>query len=42
MAAMHDADLTDDHVTVPGEARRMRYYDPAGDDAVPPEPFQDC
>ncbi len=42
MAAMHDADLTDDHVTVPGEARRMRYCDPAVDDAVPPEPFQDC
>jgi hypothetical protein len=41
MVVMHTAGLTDDHVTTPSEARRMRYYDPALDDAVPPEPFAD-
>ena len=40
MSAMHDAGVTDDHVTTPGEARRMRYYDPGVDDDVAPEPFQ--
>ena len=40
-AAMHEAGLTDDEVTTPGEARRIRYYDPRLDDEVPPEPFED-
>jgi len=39
MASMHAAGFSDDHVTTPSEARRLRYYDPALDDAVPPEPF---
>ncbi len=38
---MHALGLTDDEVTTPSEARRMRYYDPAVDDDVPPEPFAD-
>jgi hypothetical protein len=42
MAAMHAAGLTEDHVTTPGEARLLRYYDPALDEAVPPEPFEGC
>lgn len=39
LAAMHAHGLTDDHVTTPDEARRMRNYDPALDDDVPPEPW---
>lgn len=27
LAAMHEAGLTDDHVSTPSEARRLRYYD---------------
>lgn len=41
VAAMHDAGLTDDEVTTPSEARRLRYYDATVDDDVPPEPFAD-
>jgi hypothetical protein len=41
LAAMHEAGLTDDHVSTPSEARRQRYYDPTVDDDVPPEPFAD-
>lgn len=41
LAAMHQAGLTDDHVTTPSEARRLRYYNPIVDDDVPPEPFAD-
>lgn len=41
MAALQAAGLSDDHVTTVGEARRMRYYDPALDDAVAPEPFEE-
>jgi hypothetical protein len=41
MVAMHALGVTDDHVTTPGDARRMRYYDPRVDDDVVPEPFQD-
>jgi hypothetical protein len=41
LVAMHDAGLTDDEVTTPNEARRLRYYDPGVDDDVPPEPFAD-
>lgn len=39
LARMNAAGLTDDHITIPSEARRLRYYDPDVDDAVPPEPF---
>jgi hypothetical protein len=37
--AMHSAGLTDDHLTIAGEARRLRNYDPAIDDDRPPHPF---
>jgi hypothetical protein len=37
---MHEAGFTDDEVTTPGEARRIRYYDLCLDDDVPPEPFE--
>lgn len=40
-AAMHNAGVTDDHVSIPSEARRMRYHDPTLDDEPPPEPFED-
>jgi hypothetical protein len=40
-AAMHEAGLTDDEVTTPGDARRIRYYDLSLDRDVPPEPFED-
>jgi hypothetical protein len=36
LAAMHDAGLTDDEVTPPSGARRLRYDNPAVDDDVPP------
>jgi hypothetical protein len=39
-SAMHDAELDDDRITTPGEARQMRYYDPRVDNFVPPEPFE--
>jgi hypothetical protein len=39
MVFMHAAGVTDDHVTIPSEARRMRYYDPSLAESVPPEPF---
>jgi hypothetical protein len=39
LARMSVADLADDHITTPREARSLRYYDPDVDDAVPPEPF---
>jgi hypothetical protein len=39
LTAIHKAGLTDDHVTTPSEARRLRYYDATVDDDVPPEPF---
>ena len=38
---MHEAGLTDDHVTTPSGAHRLRYYGPTVDDDVPPEPFVD-
>jgi hypothetical protein len=41
LSLMHDADRTDDHINIASEVRRMRYYDPALDDSVPPEPFSD-
>lgn len=39
-AAMHEHGVTDDEVTTPGEARRLRYYDPGAEDAIPPVPFE--
>jgi hypothetical protein len=39
LSAMHDAKLDDDYVTSPGEARRIRYYDPELDESVPPDLF---
>lgn len=38
-ARMSAADLTEDHITTPREAREMRHWDPDLDDTVPPEPF---
>lgn len=38
---MHNADLTDDELTTPEEARRLRHYDPAFDNDEPPRPFSD-
>ena len=40
-ARMRTAGLTDDHVTLSDEARRLRYYDPELDRDVPPEPFDE-
>lgn len=37
-----EAGLTDDHVSTPSQARRLRYYDPTVGADVPPKPFADA
>jgi hypothetical protein len=39
LRAMEEHGLTEDHVTTPGEARNLRYWNPTTDEIEPPEPW---